>query len=181
MAEEQRRLVTVARVWMRSNVITAVLIVFILLSLVIHALTIGALLRVRSITNRQLDLSASELARVRQQKVRYEFPIDQTFPIDTTIVISETVAVPLNLSVPINQTIRLPLDTPAGTFEFDVPINLTVPVSDTVNIPINKSIPFTTDIPIRTQIPIDIDLSEPPLGEILQQFEDALRELRAGL
>jgi type II secretory pathway pseudopilin PulG len=160
-------------------VITTVLIVFILLSLALHAATIGALLRVRSTINRQLDLSATQLAQVRQQKVRYNFPIDQTFPIDTTIAISETVDVPLTIQVPINQTISLPIETPAGTFNFDVPLNLTVPVSDTVSIPINKQIPFKTDIPIRTEIPIDIDLSEPPLGDILQQFEDALQELRA--
>lgn len=178
MASGREHPLTLARIWMRGNVITTVLIVFIFLSLLLHGLTIGALLRVRSITNRQLELSAGELARVRQQKVRYNFPIDQSFPIDTTVTISETVSVPLNISVPINQTISLPLDTPAGTFNFDVPINLTVPVSETVEIPINKQIPFNTEVPIRTEIPIDIDLSQPPLGDILQQFEDALRELR---
>lgn len=178
MPRGQQHPLTLARVWVRGNVITTVLIVFILLSLLLHAATIGALLRVRSITNRQLELSASELARVRQQKVSYNFPIDQSFPIDTTVTISETISVPLNISVPINETVRIPLDTPAGTFDFDVPLNLTIPVSETVEIPINKQIPFNTEVPIRTEIPIDIDLSQPPLGDILQQFEDALRDLR---
>lgn len=178
---ETRRPITIARVWVRENVITAVLLGFIVLSLVIHAITIGALLRVRATTSRQLELSAEQLARVRQQKVRYDFPIDQRFPIDTTVTISDTVSVPLSLNVPIKQTVTLPLETPAGTFDFDVPIDITVPISDTVTIPINKQIPFKTEVPIRTEIPIDIDLSAAPLGDILKQFEDALRELRASL
>lgn len=178
---EQRSPVTVTRVWVRSNIITTVLIVFIVLSLLLHAITIGALLRVRSITNRQLDLSANQLAQVRQQKVQYAFPIDQTFAINTTVTISDTVSVPLNIQVPIKQTITLPVQTDFGTFNFDVPLDLTVPVSETVAIPINKQIPFNTDIPIKTDIPIDLDLSAEPLGPILQQFEDALRELRARL
>ena len=157
---QNRGAITVARIWVRENVITTVLLIFILLSLVIHALTITTLLRVRSITNRQLDISAAQLAQVRQQSVRYNFPVDQTFTIDTTVTVS---------------------DTPAGTFNIDVPLNLNVPISDTVVIPINKQLPFKADIPIRTEIPIDIDLREPPLGDILQQFEDALRQLRAGL
>ena len=143
--------VTLMRVWVRENIITTVLIIFILVSLVLHAVTIGALMRVRGIVNRQLDLSVTQLEQVRQQKIRYNFPIDQTFRIDTTVAISETVNVPLNLSVPI---------------------------SDTVAIPIRRDIPFQTDVPIKTDIPIDINLQDPPLGDVLRKFEDALRELR---
>lgn len=173
--------VTLARIWVRSNIITTVLIVFILLSLLLHALTIGALIRVRSIIDRQLDVSAAELARVRQQRFSYTLPIDQTFTIDTTIAISETVTVPVNLTVPISQTVRLPINTDLGTFDFDVPLNLSVPISDTLEIPLQRDIPFQTDIPVKTDIPIDIGFSDPPLGTILQQLEEALRELRARL
>lgn len=180
MAGEQgkRPQLDLAYLWVRANIITTVLIVFILLSLAIHAVTLWSLWRVRDITARQLDISVNRLAEVREQKVRYSFPVDQTFAIDTTIAISETVTVPLNLSVPISETVTLPINTGFGTFDIDVPLNLSVPISDTVEIPINKQIPFKSDIPIKMDFPVDIDLSGPPLGDILQQFEDALRELR---
>lgn len=177
-AERRPQPLTLARIWMRSNIITTVLIVFILLSLLLHALTIGALVRVRGTVQRQLDISSEQLSEVRQQKVRYNFPVDQTFTIDTTIAISETVLVPIAIDVPIKETLTVPIDTPLGPLPITVPLDLTVPISETVEVPINKQLPFRADIPIQTDIPIDIDLSQPPLGDILQQFQDALEELR---
>jgi hypothetical protein len=176
---DKRQPITLARVWVRSNIITTVLIVFILVSFVIHAITLGALFRIRDSTSAQLEISADQLARVRQQRVRYDFPIDQTFRLDTTVTISETVSVPLNINVPIRETIALPVETPLGTYTFDVPLDFSVPVSDTIEVPIQRDIPFQADIPINTELPVDINLSDPPLGDILKQFEDALRELRS--
>lgn len=178
MGRDQRSPITNARLWVRSNIITTVLIIFILLSLMIHAVTLGALWRVRSVIQRQLDLSAEQLAQVRTQKVPYTFPIDQTFTIDTTVTISETVTVPIALTVPIKQTVTLPIDTGFGEIPITVPLDITVPISDTVQVPINKQLPFKADIPIRTDIPIEIDLSSAPLGDILQQFIDAIQDLR---
>lgn len=180
MAAERREQasITLARVWMRENIITTVLIIFLVLSLLLHALTIGALMRVRGIINQQLDLSVTQMAQVRQQKIRYTFPVDQTFAIDTTVAISDTVTVPIRITVPIKQTVTLPVQTALGTFNVDVPLDFTVPVSDTVQVPINKQIPLKTNIPIKTDIPVDLNLNEPPLGDILKQFEDALRALR---
>lgn len=175
--QPQRNALTLARVWVRSNIITTVLSIFIVLSLLINALTIGALLRVRGIINNQLEVSTQQLAQLRQQKINYSFPVDQTFTIDTTVRIDETVTVPLNISVPISQTISVPIDTPVGMLPIDVPLNFTVPVSDTVQVPLTKDIPFQAEIPIRTDIPVDLDLSAPPLSDLLKQFEDALRDL----
>ncbi len=182
MADHRRsQRMTVTRLWMRENIITTVLIVFILLSLLLHALTLGALFRVRSIIQRQLDISSAQLAQVRQQTVRYNFPVDQTFTIDTTVAVSETVSVPLSIDVPIQQEVMIPIDTLLGTVPITVPLDMTVPVSETVEVPINKQLPFRADIPIQTDIPIEIPLGDPPLGEVLRQFEEALQELRSRL
>ncbi len=179
--KRSRQPITVARVWVRSNIITTVLGIFIVLSLLLHALTIGALLRVRGIMSRQLDTSSSQLAALRHQKIQYAFEVDQQFPIDTTVTISDTVAVPINIEVPIRQTIPLPVETPLGTYTFSVPVDFTVPVSDTVQVPINKQVPVRADIPVRLDIPIELELNQPPISEVLQQFEQALRDLREGL
>jgi hypothetical protein len=174
---QTRDSLSLMRVWVRSNIITTVLIIFILLSLLIHALTIGALLRVRGIIDNQLDVSTQQMAQLRQQKVRYTFPVDQTFTVDTTVSVDETVTVPLSITVPISQTIVVPIDTPVGQIDVDVPLNFSVPVSDTVDVPLTKDIPFQAEIPIKTDIPVDLDLNSPPLSDILKQFEDALRDL----
>jgi hypothetical protein len=198
-----------APVWVRQNILTTVLIIFILLSLLLHLLTIGALLRVRHVVSRHLDISADQLSRVRQQEVRYDVPVDQMFSLDTTIAISETMGVPLSISVPIKQTIRLPvhvsvpikqtirlpINTPIRRFEFPVPIDMTVPISDTVEVPIDMTVPVSgtievpirrevpvkAEIPIDTVIPFELDLNDSPIGDILKQLEDNLRELRNNL
>ena len=171
--QERPKGVSLVRLWVRSNIMTTVLIIFILLSLLLHAITIGALLRVRGVINSQLELSLQQLAELRQQKIRYTFPVDQTVSIDTTVAISETVRVPINITVPISQTVSVPV----GPVNFDVPLDFTVPVNDTVDIPINKQIPFQADVPIKVDIPVDLDLGASPLGDVIQQFEDALRDL----
>jgi hypothetical protein len=183
MADTQRTSMSspFKRLWIRENVISTVLAIFLVVSLGLHAFTFISLLRVRNTINRQLDISANQMAQVRQQKVRYVFPVDQTFTIDTTVPISETVEVPLNLTVPISETVQIPIETPLGIVPLEVPINLTVPITETVTVPINKQIPFRTDIPVQTDIPVDLDLNGPPIGPILRQFEDALRELRDNL
>lgn len=182
MVEPQRTEASLfRRLWMRENVISSVLAIFLVVSLGLHAFTFISLLRVRNTINRQLDISAEQMAQVRRQKVRYEIPVDQTFTIDTTVPISETVEVPLNLTVPISETVQIPIDTPLGVVPIDVPINMTVPITETVIVPINKQIPFRTDIPVQTDFPVDLDLNEPPIGDVLRQFEDALRELRNNL
>jgi hypothetical protein len=180
-AQRRQQPVTVARVWVRSNIITTVLGIFIVLSLLLHVLTIGALLRVRGIMSRQLETSSTQLGELRQQKIQYAFDVDQTFPVDTTVTISDTVAVPINIIVPIRETIPLPVETPLGTYTFNVPLDFTVPVSDTVQVPINKQVPIKADIPVQLDIPIELELNQPPISDVLQQFEDALRELREGL
>ncbi len=208
MREQQPgpRHVPATRGWVRHNVLTTVLIFVMLGSVLVHVLTIGALVRVRLIVSQQLESSADQFAQVRRQEVRYDVPVDHTFLLETTIAISETVAVPfsmsvpitqtlrlpIQLSVPIRQTIRLPINTPIRRFEVPVPLDLTVPVSDTIDVPIDITVPISTtiavpirrnvpikaEIPIETVIPVKLDLDDSPLGDLLKHLEDNLRELR---
>jgi hypothetical protein len=181
MAERQRTTISPNLIWSRQNVITAVLATFIILSLLLHAYTIFSLLRVRRIVSTQLDVSADQVAQLRQQEVEYTFPVSRTFTIDTTVAVSETVDVPVNLTVPISETLTVPISTPVGSVELPVPINFTVPISDSITVPINKDIPFRTEVPISTTIPVELTLGEPPVGEVLQQLEEGLRDLRERL
>lgn len=181
MYDQRPSRISSARIWSRQNVITMVLGTFIILSLLIHAYTIFSLLRVREIVSTQLDISANQVAQLRQQRVEYTLPVQETFPISTTIAINETIPVPINFDVPINQTVRIPINTPLGAVPIDIPLNLTVPISNTVVVPINREIPFQTTIPISTSVPIELALGEGTAGDVLQQLEDSLRELREQL
>ncbi len=186
MLEENPNTITLTRVWIRENIITAVLGLFILISLIIHALTISALFRVRDILRLQLSSAASQIAEARQQTVHYDFPIKQNFPFKTTVNISETLDVPINEKFPINQTFNVPLDLNsfipgAGTYSVPLPVNITVPVSTTIHVPIHRQIPFETTINVDTSVPLDIDLKQPPLGDLLKRVEASLRDLLSKL
>jgi len=181
MYDQRPPRISSARIWSRQNVIITVLALFIVLSLLIHAYTIFSLLRVREIVSTQLDISANQVAQLRQQRVRYTLPVQQTFPISTTIAINETIPVPINFDVPINQTVSIPINTPLGSVPLQIPLSLTVPISNTVVVPINREIPFQTTIPISTEVPIELALGEGTAGDVLQQLEESLRELREQL
>ncbi len=182
MLEERPKAITVARVWVRENIITTVLGVFIVISLLLHAVTLLALVRVRDVVRLQLAAAAAQVAEARTQQIHYDFPIKQTFPFSTTVAINETLDVPIQDNFPIKQTFDVPLDLNtvipgAGVYTFPVPLDITIPVSTTVKVTINKQIPISTDITVDTVVPLDIDLQQPPLGDLLQRIERSLRDL----
>ena len=181
MTRERRNAITATRVWIRSNIITTVLGIFIVVSLALHVVTLLALVRVRDVLRLQLDAAAAQVAEAQSQKIHYDFPLKQSFPFSTTITIDETLVVPIRDSFPINQTFEIPVDTGFGVFTIPVPLNLSVPVSTTVVVPVKETIPFSTEVMIDTLIPLDLDLSQPPLGELLTRIEATLRDLRSKL
>ena len=195
-----------APAWLRPHVLTTVLIMVMLGSVLLHLLTLGALVQLRQRVSQQLASSADHLAQVRLHDVRYAVPVKYSFPLDTTIAISETVTVPIETTVPIKQTIQLPINTPLRRFEIPVPVEMTVPISETVTVPlettvpvsatiavplemtvpvsatiavpIRRAVPITADIPIDTSIPLNLDLTDSPIGDLLTHLEDAVRALR---
>src|SRR5919202_1892905 len=97
MHESRRGRITTSRVWARENVITIVLAVFIIISITLNALTIGAVYRVRQVLRAQLQTATRNLDDVRKQTLHYDFPIKQNFPISTSVQINETLSVPVNM------------------------------------------------------------------------------------
>lgn len=169
--------VTTFRVWARQNVIIIVLSVFILLSTLLNALTIGALFRVREVLQAQLTTATQNVAQIRTQTMHYDFPIKQSFPISTTIQIDETLDVPVNLKVPIRQQVTVPV----GPVSFPVDLNFDVPISTTFPVKFQRQLPIRTNIDLDTNIPIELDLKQGSLGEILRKLEESLRQLLAQL
>ncbi len=182
MRQTPQRDVNVRRIWSRQNVIVLVLGIFIVLSTIMSALTLGAVWRVRDVVRAQLQTASAQISAARQQTVRYDFPIQQSFPVSTTVLLDETLDVPIDTIVPIRQNITVPVEVPVlGQIELPVEINMDVPVSTTVTVAINKEIPISTSVDLNTSIPIELDLGQPPLGDVLRELEESLRELLAGL
>ncbi len=165
--------ITDARVWARENVITIVLAVFIIFSMLLNALTIGAVYRVREVLRAQLQTATQNVEEFRKQSVRYDFPIKQSFPINTSVQIDETLTIPINMSVPIRQKITVPV----GPVDFPVDLNFDVPISTTVPVRINRQIPITTSVDLDTSIPLELNLGQPPLGDLLRKLEQTLNDL----
>jgi hypothetical protein len=181
----------VAPARIRPHVLTTVLIMVMLGSVLLHLLTLGALVQLRQRVSQQLASSADHLAQVRLHDVRYAVPVKYSFPLDTTIAISETVTVPLEttvpikqtiqlpiqlsvpikqtiqlpiqLSVPIKQTIQLPINTPLRRFEIPVPVEMTVPISETVTVPLETTVPVsaTIAVPLEMTVPVSATIAVP--------------------
>jgi hypothetical protein len=160
-------------VYTRQNIITTVLIVFILLSTIVNALTLGAVYRVRQVLRGQLEAATRNVAAVREQTFRYDIAVDETFPISTTVHIDERLDIPINMQVPIREQVTVPI----GPIEFPVDLNMDVPISTTVPVHIVRDLPVSTSIDLRTDVPIEIDLGQAPIGDVLKELENALREL----
>ena len=178
MDDPRRTRLTAMRAWARTNVLTVVLIIFIILSTLINALTIGAIVRVRQVVRGHLTAAVTQVSAARQQTIHYDFPINQSFPVSTTVQLNETVDVPIDMTVPIKQTLTVPVEVPLlGPVELPVPLDFEVPISTTVTVPIDKEIPIATSVELNTNIPLEIDLGQPPLGDVLRNLEEVLRQL----
>ena len=182
MFEPRRSRMTLTRAWARSNVLTIVLIIFILLSMLLNAFTFAAIYQLRRIVRTQLETAATQVGEAYKQTIRYDFPIDQTFPISTVVELNETLDVPIDTVVPIRQNISVPVEIPViGSVELPVQINMDVPVSTTVTVAIDKQIPIETEVDLNTNIPLEFNLGEGAIGDVLRELEKALLDLRAQL
>ncbi len=182
MFEPRPNRLSLTRSWARSNVLTIVLIIFILLSMLLNAFTFAAIYQLRRIVRTQLDTAVVQLGEASRQTIRYDFPIQQTFPVSTTIELNESLDVPIDTVVPIRQRVNVPVEVPVlGSIELPVQLDLDVPVSTTVTVAIDKQIPIETDVDLNTTIPLEINLGEGAIGDVLRELEEALRNLREQL
>jgi hypothetical protein len=163
----------------RIGSLQTIMLVLLGISLLIHALTLTQLFRVRNTLRSQLDELAAGVAAARDQQIRYDIPINQTIPIDVDIPIKRTLMIPIQTEVRIQQQINVPVDTGiAGTISIPIPIDTTVPVSTTVPIDFDQSVAISTTVPLQITVPVQIDLGAPQISGYLDKMYQALIELR---
>ena len=163
----------------RLRPLEMVMLVLLTASLLVHALTLTQLFRVRNTLRGQIEQLAASVDAAKRQEVRYDLPIDQQVPIDLDVPISRSVTIPIRTSVRIQQEINLPIDTGvAGQIQIPIPIDATIPVSTTVPIDFDQTINISTTVPLRLNVPIRVDLGAPQLSGYLDRLRDALLRLR---
>lgn len=166
----------------RIGSLQTIMLVLLGISLLIHALTLTQLFRVRNTLRSEIDELAAGIAAARNQQIRYDIPIDQAIPIDIDVPIKRTLTIPIQTEVRIQQQITVPVDTLiAGTIEIPIPIDTTVPISTTVPIDFDQSINISTTVPLQMTVPVQIDLNSPQIASYLDKLYQALLELREEL
>jgi hypothetical protein len=163
----------------RLRPLEIVMLVLLTASLLIHALTLTQLFRVRNTLRGQIEQLAAGVEAAKHEQVRYDLPIDQQVPIDLDVPISRSLTVPIRTSVRIQQEVNLPIDTGvAGQINIPIPIDATIPVSTTVPIDFDQTVNISTTVPLRLKVPIQVDLGAPQLTGYLDRLHDALLKLR---
>jgi hypothetical protein len=158
-----------------------VLVVLLGVSLLVHALTVAQLLRVRGTLRDELAQAADRVAQAKTQQISYDLPIDQQLPINIDVPIKRSMDVPINTQVQIKQNITLPIDTALGRFDLPVPIDATVPINTTVPIAFDQTVNISTTVPIRLNVPVRVDLGSKQVAPYLDQLRQRLLELRDSL
>jgi hypothetical protein len=158
-----------------------VLVVLLGVSLLVHALTVSQLLRVRGTLRGELAQAADRVAEAKTQQISYDLPIDQQLPINIDVPIRRSMDVPINTEVRIKQNITLPIDTGLGQIDLPIPIDATVPISTTVPIAFDQTVNISTTVPIQLAVPVRVNLGSAQLAPILDRLRERLLELRDSL
>jgi hypothetical protein len=171
--------VAAAVVRRRLRPLEIVMLALLTASLLVHALTLAQLFRVRNTLRGQIEQLAAGVESAKHEQVRYDLPIDQQVPIDLDVPIRRSLTIPIRTEVHIQQQINLPVDTGvAGTIEIPIPIDATVPVSTSVPIDFDQTVNISTTVPLRLNVPIRVDLGAPQLAGYFDRLHDALLKLR---
>jgi hypothetical protein len=156
----------------------AVMVALLAISLLIHALTVARLLSVRSTLRAEVERLADTVQATKQQRVRYDLPIDQQLPINIDVPIKRSLNVPINTEVQIKQDVTLPVDTGFGVVNIPIPIDAKIPINTTVPISFDQTINISTTVPIKLDVPIQVDMGSNQIVGYLDRLYAALIELR---
>jgi hypothetical protein len=162
----------------RLRPLETLMLIMLAVSLLIHALTLTQLFRVRNTLRGQIEQLATSVQAAQNDQVRYDLPIDQQIPIDLNVPIKRSFTIPIRTEVRINQEINLPVDTGIGSINIPIPIDTTIPISTTVPIDFDQTVNISTTVPLRLNVPIQIDFGSPQLTGYLERLHDALLKLR---
>ncbi len=163
--------------WWRHRVVIPTLIILLVLSLMLHALTLASLLRVRSTAIGQLNAFNVYIGKVAQDSIDVNIPLNQSIPIRASIPVNQQLTIPIKTTVPISQSVNV--STPLGVLP--LPIQMNFPVNLQIPVVISQSVDISTTIALNTNVPISVPISDTPLANYLQQLRESLQQLADNL
>lgn len=153
-----------------------VVTVLTLLSLLLNAIVIHALLDARRTALRVVQDAQSLVNELSDDVFRYSVELEQDVPISAEVPFSETFNIPVNTVVPIDTSVVVPVDLGITTYRLRIPINTVFPVDIDLTVPVNQVITVDTVVPIAVEVPLDIAVSETPLAGYLRDAEATLKQ-----
>ncbi len=156
---------------------TLLLYALLLVSFILHAVTLGVVLQVRVLAKDQLTLLSNQLADMETQTITTTIHVKQDVPIAAAIPINKSVVIPVNTTVNIDQVISVPINTPLGTANINVPLKTSVPINTSVPVTISDTLSISTTVALDLSVPISIALADTPFAALLRNLRQQLRDL----
>jgi hypothetical protein len=149
----------------------------VLVSLLLNAMVINQLLRLRRAAQLAVVETSAMLADLQDETIALTIPIDQTIVLDTDLPIEETVTVPIRTDLPISTEVTVTVDAGLlGDIPLNVPIETTVPVNIMVDVPIDQTFAVHAPVELDLEVPVKIVVADTPLYDTLTDARQALDE-----
>jgi len=164
--------------------ITMLLVPAVILSLLLNWLILWQLQNARLALGDALAAAAEGLSDLAQERIEYEFTIEQEIPVATSVLLTQPLQVPVSTTLPLSTTLEasanLTLQGMQVPLQVAIPVDLRVPLETQVLVDVG-ALPISTTVAFRTQVPVVIEISETPLADYLSRLQQQLILLRAGL
>jgi hypothetical protein len=152
-----------------------------LLSLLINAGLVYALVVARQRAGEGAQTAAEAIAAFRTSSVDYTVHVDRTLPISLTVPFNTVVSVPISTTLPIDTEFGFSLHTLVGDFPVNIPVHAVVPVNLVSQVPVHLVVPISTSVPVVFDLPIKIDVAQTSFGQTLGPTQLYLEKLAADL
>ena len=168
----------------------ALLVVFVLVSLVLDVFIIVQLYRARQAALHLTAQAAVALEALQGEAIRHTFHFQDELPVVAEVPFHEKLDVPIVAAIPISttvsveQTLQVPIHTLLGDItvevplDVDVPVAMTVPIDLSVPVEISRTATVSATVPLNLEVPLAIPLAETPLADSLGELQGALLDLQ---
>jgi hypothetical protein len=168
----------------------ALLVIFVLVSLVLDVFIVVQLYRARQIALRLTAQAAVALGALQGETIRYTFHFQDELPVVAEVPFYEKLDVPIVAAIPISttvsveQTLQVPIHTLLGDItvevplDVDIPVAMTVPIDLSVPVEISRTVTISATVPLDLEVPLAIPIAETPLADFLGELQNALLDLQ---
>jgi len=148
----------------------ALLVIFVLVSLVLDAFIVVQLYRAWRAALRLTAQATVALGALQGETIRYTFhfqdelPVVAEVPFHEKLDVSIVAAIPISTTVSVEQTLQLPIHTLLGDITVEAPLDVDVPVAMTVPIDLSVPVEISRTVTVSATVPLDLEWRGQPQG-----------------